>query len=166
MFLYNFIWTWAEKKPFYYKFGFGSGSEKSEFTSVFFLFTGILSLMMFDFQTWISAIFSPEKLNIYLLPNLYWQFLSHRCDWEWASWPAAVLTEFRKATTRENRCQRVSRERAWILGASLVSNDKGNGGLLKQERVLEGIAERHGTVSCENQGRESISPAVSFNFTV
>lgn len=152
-----------KKKPFYYKFGFGPGSEKSQFTSLSFLLTGILSLMMFDFQTWILAIFSPEKWNKSLLPNLYWQLLSHRWYWERARWPDAVPTEFREDTTRENRSQRVSWERAWILGAFLVGSDKGNRELLKQERLLEGIAKRQGTSGCENQSRGHVSPAVFFS---
>lgn len=127
MFLYNFIWTWDEK-PSTTNLALDQVLRNRSLPVYFFPLIGIVSLMMFDFQTWILAFFSPDKLNICLLPNLYWQFLSHRCDWEWASRPAAVLTEFRKATTRENRCQRVSRERARILGASLVKNDKGNGG--------------------------------------
>lgn len=80
-----------------YKFGFGSGSENSRFTGLSFLLRGIESLIMFDFQTWILAIFSPEKWNKYLLPNLYWQLLSPRWDGERARWPDAVPTELRKA---------------------------------------------------------------------
>ena len=48
------------------------------------------------------------------------------------------------------------------MGASLVSGDKGNGELLKQERLLEGIAKRQGTAGCENQRMGNINPAVSF----
>jgi len=51
-------------------------------------------------------------------------------------------------------------------GSISVSSDKGNGELLKQERLLEGIAKRQSTASCENQRRGNINPTVSFNSTV